>query len=51
MDQPSRSGSFARIGRSYPRPQPSALAPKQQRSRLERLGDRVSQLLRRLKSR
>ena len=50
MEQPSRSGSFARIGRSYPRPQPAALAPKQ-RSRLERLSDRVSQLLRRLKSR
>jgi hypothetical protein len=50
MDQSSRPGSFARIGRSYPRPQPSALAPKQ-RSRLERLSDRVSQLLRRLKSR
>lgn len=50
MDQPSRSGSFARIGRSYPRPQPAALAPKE-RSRLERLASRVSQLIRRLKPR
>jgi hypothetical protein len=50
MDQPSRSGSFARIGRSYPRPQPAGAAPRQ-RSHLERLAVRVSQLLRRLKSR
>jgi hypothetical protein len=50
MDQPSRSGSYARIGRSYPRPQPAGPVPKR-RSQLERLAGRVSALLRRLKSR
>ena len=50
MDQHSRSGSYARIGRSYPRPQPAGLAPKPP-SPLGRFAVRVSALIRRFRSR
>jgi hypothetical protein len=50
MQDTSRSGSYARIGRRYPRPQPASLAPEE-RSAFRRLASRVAAVIRRLRSR
>jgi hypothetical protein len=50
MQDTSRSGSYARIGRRYPRPQPAAAA-REERSMLRRLASHVAAVIRRLRSR
>jgi hypothetical protein len=50
MQDTSRSGSYARIGRRYPRPQPVAQA-REERSALQRFASRLVAAVRRLRSR